>query len=153
LEIRAVLTTLFAALSICLLASAAQAGDRGDPSQSCDGNTFEMVERLKARTAQWDKRMTVAYQQALKDVVPPQREQLRAAQRLWIGYRDAKCLYYGLAEASRRPRPGTPPGRSSICSSRASPSAQAGLTARKGELFCSEFARLQAGRGKFIACS
>jgi hypothetical protein len=67
LEIRAVLTTLFAALSICLLASAAHAGDQGDPAQSCDG--------------------------------------------------------------------------------------PAGLTARKGELFCSGFARRQAGRGKFIACS
>jgi opacity protein-like surface antigen len=62
-EMRAMLKTLIAAVSICLLASAAHAGDQGDPSQSCDGNTFEMVERLKARTAQWDKRMTVAYQQ------------------------------------------------------------------------------------------
>jgi hypothetical protein len=64
---RAVLKTLFAAVSIGLLASAAYAGDQGDPAQSCDG--------------------------------------------------------------------------------------PAGLTARKGELFCSGFARLQAGRGKFIACS
>jgi len=34
---RAVLKTLFAAVSICLLASAAHAGDQGDPAQSCDG--------------------------------------------------------------------------------------------------------------------
>jgi hypothetical protein len=53
------LRTLIAAASICLLAPAALAGDQGDPAQSCDGNTFEMVECLKARTAQWDKRMTV----------------------------------------------------------------------------------------------
>jgi hypothetical protein len=64
---RAVLKTLFAAVSICLPASAAYAGDQGDPAQSCDG--------------------------------------------------------------------------------------PAGLTARKGELFCSGFARPRAGRGKFIACS
>jgi uncharacterized protein YecT (DUF1311 family) len=88
------------AVSICLLASAAPAGDQADPAQSCDGNTFEMVECLKAKTAQWDKRTTVAYQQALKDAVPQQRDHLRAAQRLWIAYRDANCLYYGMGEGT-----------------------------------------------------
>ncbi|SIO33883.1 Uncharacterized conserved protein YecT, DUF1311 family [Bradyrhizobium erythrophlei] len=86
--------------SIVALASAAHAGDQGDPEKSCVGNTFEMVECLKTRTAQWDKRMTVAYQQALKDAVPQQRDQLRAAQRLWIQYRDANCLYYGMGEGT-----------------------------------------------------
>ncbi len=92
---RAMSKMLIAVTSICFLVPAVQAGDQGDPAQSCDGNTFEMVECLKAKTAQWDKRMTSAYQQALKDAVPQQREQLRAAQRLWIAYRDANCLYYG----------------------------------------------------------
>ena len=86
--------TLLASLSL------ASAGDQGDPEQSCDGNTFQMVECLKARTAQWDKRMNVGYQQALKDAVTAQRDQLRAAQRLWIQYRDANCLYYGLGEGT-----------------------------------------------------
>jgi uncharacterized protein YecT (DUF1311 family) len=99
-KMRAMPRTLIAAVSICLLASVAHAGVQGDPAQSCDGNTFEMVECLKAKTAQWDKRMTVAYQQALKDAVPQQREQLRAAQRLWIPYRDANCLYYGMGEGT-----------------------------------------------------
>jgi uncharacterized protein YecT (DUF1311 family) len=88
------------AAAICLLTPLAHAGDQGDPAQSCDGNTFEMVECLKAKTAQWDKRMTIAYQQALKDAGPPQRDQLRAAQRLWIQYRDANCLYYGMGEGT-----------------------------------------------------
>ena len=88
------------AATMLLLASAVDAGDQGDPEKSCDGNTFEMVECLKARTAQWDKRMTTAYQQALKDSVPQQGEQLRAAQRAWIQYRDANCLYYGLGEGT-----------------------------------------------------
>src|SRR5258708_2502883 len=73
---------------------------QSEPEQSCDGNTCQMVECLKARTAQWDKRMTIAYQQALKDAGEKQREQLRAAQRLWIQYRDANCLYYGLGEGT-----------------------------------------------------
>jgi uncharacterized protein YecT (DUF1311 family) len=94
------LKTLIAAVSICVLASAAHAGDQADPAQSCDGSTIEMVECLVAQTAQWDKRMTVAYQQALKDAGPRQHDQLRAAQRLWIAYRDANCLYYGLGEGT-----------------------------------------------------
>ena len=94
------LQTFAGAVAVCLLASAAHAGDQSDPAQSCDGSTFEMVDCLKARTAQWDKRMTAAYQQALKDAVPQQREQLRAAQRLWIRFRDANCLYYGLGEGT-----------------------------------------------------
>jgi uncharacterized protein YecT (DUF1311 family) len=83
-----------------LPAPASHAGDQGDPAQACDGSTFEMVECLKGKTAQWDKRMTIAYQQAMKDVSPAQREQLRAAQRLWIQYRDANCLYYGMGEGT-----------------------------------------------------
>ena len=93
-------STLLVVASIAALASAAYAGDQGEPEKSCEGNTFEMVECLKARTAQWDKRMTVAYQQAIKNAGSRQSEQLRAAQRLWIQYRDANCLYYGLGEGT-----------------------------------------------------
>ena len=88
------------AVALLALISVGHAGDQGDPEASCDGNTFQMVECLKAKTAQWDKRMTIAYQQALKDAVPSQHDQLRAAQRLWIQYRDANCLYYGLGEGT-----------------------------------------------------
>jgi uncharacterized protein YecT (DUF1311 family) len=88
------------AAAMLALVSIADAGDQGDPEASCDGNTFQMVECLKAKTAQWDKRMTIAYQQALKDAAPAQHDQLRAAQRLWIQYRDANCLYYGLGEGT-----------------------------------------------------
>ena len=91
---------LSVAAAILALASVAHAGDQGDPEQSCDGNTFQMVECLKAKTAQWDKRLNIAYQQALKDAVPAQHDPLRAAQRLWIQYRDANCLYYGMGEGT-----------------------------------------------------
>lgn len=87
-------------LSLALLAPAAYAGDQGDPAQSCDGSTADMVECLKAKTAEWDKRMTIAYEKAMKDAIPQQHDQLRAAQRLWIQYRDANCLYYGLGEGT-----------------------------------------------------
>lgn len=94
------LKMVLGAVAMLALVSVAHAGDQGDPEASCDGNTFQMVECLKAKTAQWDKRMTIAYQQALKDAVPAQHDQLRAAQRLWIQYRDANCLYYGLGEGT-----------------------------------------------------
>jgi uncharacterized protein YecT (DUF1311 family) len=44
--------------------------------------------------------MTTAYQQAMKDAGSAQRDQLCAAQRLWIQYRDANCLYYGMGEGT-----------------------------------------------------
>ncbi|WP_235999978.1 lysozyme inhibitor LprI family protein [Bradyrhizobium uaiense] len=92
--------TLVAA-ALIIATSSAWAGDQGDPEQSCDGSTYQMVECLKAKTAQWDKRMNVAYQQALKDAAgDKQRDQLRTAQRLWIQYRDANCLYYDLGEGT-----------------------------------------------------
>ena len=88
------------AVAILALASVAHAGDQGDPEKSCDGSTYEMVECLKAKTAEWDKRLNIAYQKAVQDAVPAQREPLRAAQRLWIQYRDANCLYYGMGEGT-----------------------------------------------------
>jgi uncharacterized protein YecT (DUF1311 family) len=89
-----------AAAALIGAAAFAFAGDPGDPDAGCDGGTYEMVECLNVKTAYWDKRMTIAYQQALKDAQPKQREQLRVAQRLWIQYRDANCLYYGLGEGT-----------------------------------------------------
>ena len=89
------------AAAFVALATAAHAEDKAEPEKSCEGNTFQIVECLKARTAEWDKRMNTAYQQATKDAAnAKQREQLRAAQRLWIQYRDANCLYYGLGEGT-----------------------------------------------------
>ena len=86
--------------AVLALVSVVHAGDQGEPEQSCDGNTFQMVKCLKTRTAQWDKRLNVAYQKAVQDAGDAQRDQLRAAQRLWVQYRDANCLYYGMGEGT-----------------------------------------------------
>src|SRR5260221_11874336 len=94
------LKIVLGAAAMLALVSVADAGDQGDPEQPCDGNTFQMVECLKAKTAQWDKRMTIAYQQAIKDAGEKQREQLRSAQRLWIQYRDANCLDYDMGKGA-----------------------------------------------------
>jgi uncharacterized protein YecT (DUF1311 family) len=100
LPMRGAMRTLAGVAALIALTSMASAGDQGDPEKSCDGNTFQIVECLKAQTAQWDKRMGIAYQQAMKDAGSRQRDQLRAAQRLWIQYRDANCLYYGMGEGT-----------------------------------------------------
>ena len=94
------LRMVLGATALLALASIVQASDQGDPEQSCDGNTFQMVECLKAKTAQWDKRLNAAYQKALAAAGDKQREQLRVAQRLWVQYRDANCLYYGMGEGT-----------------------------------------------------
>jgi uncharacterized protein YecT (DUF1311 family) len=74
--------------------------DGGGPEPQCDGNTREIVDCLSGRAAAWDKRLNEAYQKLMQDLAPKRRDQLRAAQRLWIQYRDANCLYYGLGEGT-----------------------------------------------------
>jgi len=81
-------------------AAFAFAGEQGEPNKGCDGSTYEIVDCLKAKTATWDKRMNTAYQAAMKNAESKQREQLRVAQRLWVQYRDANCLYYDLGEGT-----------------------------------------------------
>jgi len=87
-------------VAILVLVPAAYAGDQSESEPSCDGNTYQMVECLKTKTAAWDKRLNAAYQKALQNAQPAQHEPLRAAQRLWIQYRDANCLYYGMGEGT-----------------------------------------------------
>jgi uncharacterized protein YecT (DUF1311 family) len=91
---------IISAVALIGAAVFAFAGEQGDPDAACDGSTYEMVECLKAKTAYWDKRMTIAYQRMLHAGEPKQRKQLQVAQRLWIQYRDANCLYYDLGEGT-----------------------------------------------------
>jgi uncharacterized protein YecT (DUF1311 family) len=95
-----ILFAIVSAAALLVAAAFAFAGDQSEPEQHCDGSTPEIVDCLEAQTAQWDKRMNAAYQEALKDAEPKQREQLRKAQRLWIQFRDANCLYYDLGEGT-----------------------------------------------------
>jgi uncharacterized protein YecT (DUF1311 family) len=82
---------------IAFISFAGQACAEEVHAESCDGSTYEMVECLKAKTERWDKQLNRACQQALKDAeTPAQADQLRAAQRLWVQYRDANCRYYDL---------------------------------------------------------
>jgi uncharacterized protein YecT (DUF1311 family) len=94
------LRAILGLVAVLVLAPVVRADAQSDGKPSCDGNTIQMVECLKAKTAEWDKRLNTAYQKVLQDAQPAQREPLRTAQRLWIQYRDANCLYYGMGEGT-----------------------------------------------------
>jgi len=87
---------IISAAALIGAAAFAFAGEQSEPEKNCDGSTYDIVECLKAKTAEWDKRMTIAYQQALKNAEPKQRAMLVTAQKLWIQFRDANCDYYDL---------------------------------------------------------
>jgi uncharacterized protein YecT (DUF1311 family) len=89
-----------AAAALIGAAAFAYAQDPPETDNACDGGTLQLIECIEAKTKPWDKRMNAAYQDALKDAQPGQREQLRAAQRLWVQYRDANCAYYQLGQGS-----------------------------------------------------
>jgi uncharacterized protein YecT (DUF1311 family) len=87
--------------AMVLAAPATHAGDKHDAGAGCDGvSTPEIVNCVMAKTAQWDKRMNAAYQKAMKEDEPKRQEQLRTAQRLWIQFRDANCLYFDMGEGT-----------------------------------------------------
>jgi len=89
---------LITVVTMSALIPAARAADAG---AGCDGvSTPEIVNCMMAKTAQWDKRMNAAYQKALKDDEPKRQEQLRTAQRLWVQFRDANCLYFDMGEGT-----------------------------------------------------
>jgi uncharacterized protein YecT (DUF1311 family) len=81
-------------------AASAFPDDQGDPDQDCDVSTVEMVECFNTKTEQWDKRLNLAYQKVLKNAQGKQRDQLRTAQRQWVQYRDANCLYWDLGQGT-----------------------------------------------------
>lgn len=65
-------------------------------------NTVEIVDCVGAMTKSWDQRLNTAYKNLTQRIYAGQREPLRAAQRLWLQYRDANCRFYGLQEGTIR---------------------------------------------------
>ena len=90
-----------AAIATAALLGAAVSAFAAEDEKNCDGSTYEIVQCQVERLAVLDKRLNAAYQRALKEAQSDkQREQLRKAQRLWLQYREANCLYYGLGEGT-----------------------------------------------------
>jgi uncharacterized protein YecT (DUF1311 family) len=91
---------LIAAAALIGAAALAVAAEPGEPAESCDGSTPEMVACANKKTAYWEQRLNAAYKKALALAQAEQREQLRVAQRLWLQYRHANCLYYDMGEGT-----------------------------------------------------
>jgi uncharacterized protein YecT (DUF1311 family) len=98
--VRTRISALIIAAALVGAAAFAYADDNKEPNRECGVSTPEMVACIDEKTAYWDKRLNAVYPKALKLAEPKQREQLRKAQRLWVQYRDANCLYWDLGEGT-----------------------------------------------------
>lgn len=86
-----------------LLLGTATAQMYGPAYQKCSqGTTAAIVDCVNAGAKTWDRRLNSAYRALLERADPGQREPLKAAQRLWIRYRDANCGFYAAGEGSLR---------------------------------------------------
>jgi uncharacterized protein YecT (DUF1311 family) len=91
--------TLIAAAVLSGATVVAWAGEPGNLGE-CTGSMPEMVDCFMAQHAHWDKQLTIAYQEAMKNAPPSQKVKLRDAERAWIKYRDANCAYYAAGEGT-----------------------------------------------------
>jgi uncharacterized protein YecT (DUF1311 family) len=92
--------SLIMVIGFMAILPAAPAQTQNKPDKDCDGGTYQLVECLNAKAARWGRRLNAAYQQALKDALPRQRDLLRHTQRAWIRFRDAECDYVAAGEGS-----------------------------------------------------
>jgi len=81
-------------LSVALGAGVAAQMYGPDYVRCRDQPTAELTACIGARAKVWDSRLNAAYQALVQRSEPGQREPLRAAQRIWIQYRDANCRFY-----------------------------------------------------------
>lgn len=95
---RPVIVVALAAALMALAPARAQDLDAEDCSDR--DSTPEIVACLDGQTKEWDRKLNRAYQKRLDAVSARQREALRAAQRLWVQYRDANCRYYAAGEGT-----------------------------------------------------
>jgi uncharacterized protein YecT (DUF1311 family) len=68
--------------------------------QCRNGTTVEIVDCVSKKAAAWDKRLNAAYKTLMTENDPARKASLRAAQNLWIKYRDANCAFYGTGQGS-----------------------------------------------------
>ena len=88
-----------------LLATPALATSMFDDSYRPCGNaptTLAIVSCIQSKTQAADKRLNASYAALQRGVEAGQREALRAAQRIWIQYRNANCAFYGAEEGTIR---------------------------------------------------
>jgi uncharacterized protein YecT (DUF1311 family) len=89
-------------LFLCNPAARSADDDRYGPEyQTCKkGNTHEIEVCVGRLTDAWDRRLDAAYQKLLQGSDAQSVARLREAQRLWLEFRNANCLYYGTGEGT-----------------------------------------------------
>ena len=65
-------------------------------------NTLAIVDCINGHAQAWDRRLNAAYKALGEAADPGQRDPLKAAQRLWVQYRNANCAFYAAHEGSIR---------------------------------------------------
>jgi uncharacterized protein YecT (DUF1311 family) len=91
------------AFAAACAASSAHATDMfGDSYKPCGdaASTAAGVACVAAKTKVWNTRLNADYKEIQGSIDKAQQEPLRAAERLWVQYRDANCRFYGSHEGS-----------------------------------------------------
>ena len=89
-------------VAVLLSFASAQAQSSRTESEDCSSanSTQEIVECLARLAAAWDRRLNAAYREQMSGAEGQRADLLRAAQRLWIQYRDANCTWYAAGEGT-----------------------------------------------------
>ncbi len=95
------LNTLICSILIATPASAEMFGSDYKPCGE-QPNTLAIVGCIDAKTEVWDQRLNSSYRDLMHRIDAGQSEPLRAAQRLWVRYRDANCAFYGAQDGTIR---------------------------------------------------
>ena len=88
------LTLLLALLVFVELASGQEAVQNSEDETQCSGNTYDMSVCLSTSLKKIDAQLNDYYRKALKVTkrfTPQDEQNLKAAQKAWLTYRDAAC--------------------------------------------------------------
>jgi uncharacterized protein YecT (DUF1311 family) len=109
------LSTIMIAFALLAAPATPQTKEKWNPDGesicSSASTTADIVACLRKRSEFWDGRLNQSYQAVMtalstqaSDPVEAKKQQdrLRAAQRIWVQYRDANCGFYGSMEGSIR---------------------------------------------------
>jgi len=67
---------------------------------AAEDNTAAIVDCVGGLIDEWDGRLNAAYREVMGSMEGERAAQLRTAQRAWIAYRDANCMWYRLGEGT-----------------------------------------------------
>lgn len=95
-------TLLMALLAACAASSAHAVDMFGDSYKPCGdaASTAAGIDCVVAKTKIWDRRLNADYKDLQASAGKAQLAPLRAAQHLWVQYRDANCRFYGSHDGS-----------------------------------------------------